>query len=111
MKPVYLKHPIHGSKVASSEFEVEHDKALGWEVYDPTAKPKPAPVAPVVPVFPETDVPERQTAEEFAEMQSIEPVAPVVSAPEWLVGAQQAAPVAQEPAPKRKGGRPKKSAE
>lgn len=42
---IYLKHPVHGSKVACSEFEAEHDKAIGWEVYDPTAPvSKPAPV-------------------------------------------------------------------
>lgn len=36
---IYLRHPVHGVKVAIAEFEAEHDKENGWEVFDPTAKP------------------------------------------------------------------------
>lgn len=35
MAVIYLRHPTHGAKVATSDMEVEHDKDNGWEVYDP----------------------------------------------------------------------------
>jgi hypothetical protein len=31
---IYLKHPVHGSKVAISDMEVEADVQNGWEVYN-----------------------------------------------------------------------------
>jgi hypothetical protein len=31
---IYLKHPIHGSKVAISDMEAEADVKNGWEVYN-----------------------------------------------------------------------------
>ena len=31
---IYLKHPIHGSKVAISDLEVQADVKNGWEVYN-----------------------------------------------------------------------------
>ena len=34
---VYLKHSVHGTKVAISEMEVEADEKNGWEVFDPNA--------------------------------------------------------------------------
>ena len=34
---VYLKHSVHGTKVAISEMEVEADEKNGWKVFDPTA--------------------------------------------------------------------------
>ena len=81
MAVIYLKHPVHGSKVACSEFEAEGDKANGWEVYDPAqATPKPALVS---------------TAKDNP---NPEPPASV-EAPSWLAA----------PAPKGKGGRPKKN--
>lgn len=86
MKPVYLKHPVHGSKVTTSEFELEYDKTLGWEVYDPTVNASKS--APVV----------------------VEPVIEVSAAPAWLVAPQTDTETPQ-PAPKRKGGRPPKSAQ
>lgn len=94
MPVIYLKHPIHGSKVAISEFEVEHDKALGWEVYDPTTKPikasKPAPVV-VEPVIAAPVV-----------------VEPVIAAPDWLAApAAPAEPVAPTPGKKKPGPKPK----
>ena len=33
----YLRHPVHGTKIATLDMEVEHDKALGWIEYDPEA--------------------------------------------------------------------------
>lgn len=42
---IYLRHPVHGVKVAIAEFEAEHDKENGWEVFDPT-KPVEVPSVP-----------------------------------------------------------------
>ena len=33
----YLRHPVHGTKIATLEMEVEHDKEHGWYEYDPEA--------------------------------------------------------------------------
>ena len=33
----YLRHPVHGTKIANLDMEVEHDKKLGWVEYDPEA--------------------------------------------------------------------------
>lgn len=33
----YLRHPVHGTKIATLDLEVEHDKANGWIEYDPEA--------------------------------------------------------------------------
>lgn len=35
MAVIYLRHPVHGAKVAISHMEVEHDTQNGWEEYDP----------------------------------------------------------------------------
>lgn len=51
MAVIYLKHPVHGSKVACSEQEAEYDKGNGWVVYDPTTGAASAAPAPVVPSF------------------------------------------------------------
>lgn len=40
---IYLRHPTHGTKVATMELEAEADERNGWERYDPSA-----PVAPAV---------------------------------------------------------------
>jgi hypothetical protein len=29
-----MKHPIHGTKVATMDAEAEHDEAQGWERYE-----------------------------------------------------------------------------
>lgn len=47
----YLRHPVHGTKVAISEMELENDYEDGWEEFDP-AEPavqeeEPAPSASV----------------------------------------------------------------
>jgi len=34
MSVFYLKHKKHGTKVATEEAEVEHDKKRGWEEYE-----------------------------------------------------------------------------
>lgn len=33
MPIIYLKHPIHGAKVATMELEAEADERNGWERY------------------------------------------------------------------------------
>jgi hypothetical protein len=32
----YLRHPVHGTKVAISDMEVAMDYQNGWEEFDPT---------------------------------------------------------------------------
>lgn len=52
MPIIYLKHPIHGLKVAISDMEAAHDETHGWSRYtldtlfpqEPPA-PEPAPAA------------------------------------------------------------------
>jgi hypothetical protein len=39
MPIIYLKHPIHGSKVATMETEAEHDEAQGWKRYELDTQP------------------------------------------------------------------------
>ena len=52
MAVIYLRHPIHGAKVACSDMEAEYDMNQGWEPFDPTepASVAPAPVAAPAPV-------------------------------------------------------------
>lgn len=33
---IYLKHPIHGTKVAISDIEAECDVENGWTIYNPS---------------------------------------------------------------------------
>jgi hypothetical protein len=33
MAVIYLKHPVHGHKVACSDMEADHDETHGWERY------------------------------------------------------------------------------
>ena len=48
MAVIYLRHPIHGAKVACSDMEAEFDMNRGWEPFDPTQpESEPAPTAPV----------------------------------------------------------------
>lgn len=34
---IYLKHPVHGTKVAVAEEEAVADERNGWERFDPAA--------------------------------------------------------------------------
>lgn len=45
MPNIYLKHPVHGAKVAIAVDEAEADMRNGWEEFDPSA---PAEVVEVV---------------------------------------------------------------
>jgi hypothetical protein len=40
---IYLKHPVHGAKVAIAEQEALGDEANGWVRYEPVAPSAPAP--------------------------------------------------------------------
>jgi hypothetical protein len=33
--PIYLRHPTHGTKVASIEMEAQYDEQNGWSRFDP----------------------------------------------------------------------------
>ena len=35
MAAIYLRHPIHGTKVAISDLEAENDIHNGWAYFDP----------------------------------------------------------------------------
>jgi hypothetical protein len=37
MAVIYLKHEVHGAKVAISREEADADEANGWEEFDPSA--------------------------------------------------------------------------
>jgi hypothetical protein len=37
MPVIYLRHPVHGAKVAISHDEAQNDSAQGWEEFDPNA--------------------------------------------------------------------------
>lgn len=35
MAVIYLKHDVHGTKVATSDLERDYDLQHGWKVYNP----------------------------------------------------------------------------
>ena len=39
MPIIYLKHSIHGTKVATMDAEAEYDEAQGWERYELDTQP------------------------------------------------------------------------
>ena len=40
MPIIYMKHPIHGTKVATMEAEAEHDESNGWKRYELDTQPE-----------------------------------------------------------------------
>jgi hypothetical protein len=50
MPNIYLKHPIHGAKVAIAQEEAAADKRNGWVEFDPSAPKAPTEVAQEAPV-------------------------------------------------------------
>jgi hypothetical protein len=50
MPNIYLKHPVHGAKVAIATDEAAADKRNGWVEFDPSAPKAPAKVAQEAPV-------------------------------------------------------------
>lgn len=47
MAAIYLKHEIHGTKVACSDMEAEYDEKNGWVRYNLGTHPTPVEAAPV----------------------------------------------------------------
>lgn len=39
MAIIYLRHPVHGSKIASMEAEALYDEGNGWKRFDPNEAP------------------------------------------------------------------------
>jgi hypothetical protein len=35
MAVIYLRHPVHGAKVATMDLEADYDEQNGWERFDP----------------------------------------------------------------------------
>ncbi len=35
MPLIYMRHPVHGAKIANLEMEAEYDERSGWERYTP----------------------------------------------------------------------------
>ena len=63
--PIYLRHPTHGTKVASIEMEAEYDERNGWERYEPYVEPsEEETVAEEAPVEEETVAEEAPVEEE-----------------------------------------------
>lgn len=44
--PIYLQHPVHGTKVAVMELEAEFDEQNGWVRYNPATPSAPEAAAP-----------------------------------------------------------------
>lgn len=42
---IYLKHPVHGTKVAISDIEAKYDALAGWERFNPEDVIEPVAVA------------------------------------------------------------------
>lgn len=37
MAHIYLRHPVHGTKIATMDLEADADEQNGWERFDPNA--------------------------------------------------------------------------
>ncbi len=44
---IYLKHPVHGTKIATMELEAEYDEQNGWVRYNLATQTPPVDAAPV----------------------------------------------------------------
>jgi hypothetical protein len=40
MPIIYMKHPIHGTKVATMDAEAEYDETQGWKRYELATQPE-----------------------------------------------------------------------
>lgn len=47
MPIIYLRHPVHGAKVATLDMEAEYDERSGWERYTPGIEDEPDAALPV----------------------------------------------------------------
>lgn len=43
---IYLRHPVHGTKVATMAMEAEFDEQNGWQRYNPDTPSAPEEAAP-----------------------------------------------------------------
>lgn len=43
---IYLRHPVHGTKIANMAMEAEFDEQNGWERYNPDTPSAPEAAAP-----------------------------------------------------------------
>jgi len=43
---IYLRHPVHGTKVATMDLEAEFDQQNGWQRYNPDTPSEPEAAAP-----------------------------------------------------------------
>lgn len=41
MPIIYLRHPVHGAKVATMDMEAEYDERNGWQRYTPGVEDDP----------------------------------------------------------------------
>ena len=44
---IYLRHAVHGTKIANMDLEAEYDEQNGWERYNPDTPSAPEVAAPV----------------------------------------------------------------
>jgi len=44
---IYLRHAVHGTKIANMDLEAEFDEQNGWERYNPATPSAPEAAAPV----------------------------------------------------------------
>jgi hypothetical protein len=51
MPMTYLIHPLHGTKIATHDAEVEADKQNGWRLRDESMLPEPEEQPPVEPLM------------------------------------------------------------
>ena len=47
MPIIYLRHPVHGAKVATLDMEADYDERNGWERYTPGVEDEPDAALPV----------------------------------------------------------------
>jgi len=69
MAVIYLKHDVHGAKVACSEQEAAYDEKSGWVRYTVADPTRPVPVSAPVDAVPETPAPLKYVVTEFNGMQ------------------------------------------
>ena len=68
MAVIYLRHPIHGAKVATLDMEADFDERNGWERYTPGTPSEPAAEPMLLEAAPENQLarrgrPRKQTVE------------------------------------------------
>lgn len=59
MPVIYMKHPIHGTKVATMDLEADEDEKSGWVRYNPLTQQQPEAAEPESVVVAENHLPRR----------------------------------------------------